>query len=287
MYNKRIFRFAQAILDLKHGDIKSPTEAFINVVRNKNLLDFYNIMDPDSFIKICIAVWGFSRNFSTAQIENIFDKVFFATVFYTNGTQHTETCDYCSGDGRQQCHVCDGTGNDECRECDGDGEVTCDDCDGDGEVETDEGGMEKCSNCDGKGTYDCLECDGSGKESCSSCGGDGDVYCQECDGDGEVETDKTEYSVEFVVCWSPALYDTFETAEEQIEPIMATTQWEKNDNIMRISTGIFDDELISEIDFDEIYVLQVFRERPKINFFPHRGADAFGLPPYPMEHLLA
>lgn len=286
MTNKRIFRFAQAILDLKEVDIKTPTEAFLHVVRNRNLLDYYNVMDPDSFIKICIAVWGFSKNFSTAQIENIFDKVFFATVFYTNGESFHDSCDSCSGDGRIQCDICDGNGKEDCGECGGDGEETCNECDGAGEVEKSEGGMEKCLDCNGNGTVECRECHGSGTESCSTCGGDGDVYCQECDGNGEVETDKTEYYVQLVVCWSPALYDVFETAAEQIEPIMSTTQWEKNDNIMRLSSRFFHDKLINEIELDEIYILEVFRERPKINFLPNRGADSFDLPPFPHFHLV-
>ena len=287
MTNKRIIRFALGILSLGEGEIKTPSDAYTQVKHQKNLDDFYQAMGPDNFIKVCIAVWCLSRGYNQSQIEDVFDKVFFATLFTTEGKTHTEDCDQCGGGGTSQCDICNGHGNIECDFCDGSGEITCDECDGDGQIEQDEeGNTEKCDECDGKGTMDCNRCAGDGDVTCQECDGSGEIYCDECDGDGEITTDDWDYQIMYVVCWNKKLQEEMELKEQEVAPLLEDTSWEYWSDYY-ITLAI--DEEFAEVDefveTDEIYVLEVFPNRPQTNFNVGRGYT-FTTPRWNIDHLI-
>lgn len=94
-------------------------------------------------------------------------------VILSSTSGEDETCDACSGSGKNNCYYCDDTGYVDCPECDGDD--TCKECNGDG---YDDDGS-KCDECKGKGTIKCPTCKNEGVIKCDECNG---KSCSDCVG---------------------------------------------------------------------------------------------------------
>ena len=114
--NNKILKIARSIKDIVGGDVQTPNDVYKLVVGQKNLKEYYEYLGPDNFIKLCISVWGLIQGYNLSQLEEIFDKVFFANVFMSDGDQHVEECDTCDGNGSISCDYCDGDGSMECSE---------------------------------------------------------------------------------------------------------------------------------------------------------------------------
>lgn len=284
MTNTKIYRLAQRFLSDFQNPPKTPNDVYNVLVAEKNLADYYRHMGPDNFIKLCIATWGLSQDMNQQQIEGMYDKVFFATVFYTEGESFYDTCNYCDGDGREECNYCSGTGKVTCDECDGDAYVECDDCGGDGKVEGDDG-SEECGACDGEGRVQCGECGGRESVDCSECEGHGDVYCNECDGDGQIETDELVFKVDFIVSWSPSLYQRCEIKEDEVEEVMSVNQFYGGKSLIILGEDSEEHaELMDRVQRDEIYCLGLYNKLPRVAFNPN-SPKFFSTPQWDINHL--
>lgn len=284
--NNKIYRLAKKFYTFFESNPINPSDVVMTLTRQRLWKEYYDHLGPDGFIKLCIAVWGISQEQSQSEIEDIFDKLFFATVFYTEGESYYETCDYCNGDGRERCENCDGTGREECDECGGSGEVTCTSCDGSGEIEGEPGEMERCDQCDGEGEEECSECSGSGELTCGNCGGDGDTYCDNCDGDGNIQSDELLYDVDYIVCWDTKLLNKFELEEGTNESVMDLSDYLNNHKIMVIGKDSEQHAEIDEFETDEVYCLNLSNNRPSSIFTTTSSLYFFSTPAWDIDQFL-
>ena len=287
MLNKKIFRLAKHMLDLLPTNasekIKNPGELQVLIKNQKNLWDYYSQLGPDGYIKLVIATWGFFKNFSESEIENMFNDAAFAVVFHSDGDEKSEECDMCNGNGYNTCEECNGSGHEECGECDGNGDEVCGRCDGVGEVSDDEGGMVTCDDCDGNGKVECSNCDGEGEVTCSQCAGDGSEECLECDGVGEISDGTIEYHLDYIVCWDKQINQQMEIKDQTSDPLMPQDRYYRNDKILVL--GNRTNHAYLNVEFMEIYVVSYFTNRPPSNFKP-QPSGFFSLPEYDITHLL-
>lgn len=284
MTNSKIYRLAKRMFSDFTKPPQTPNDVYTTLTGEKNYWDYFKHMGPDNFIKLCICTWGVSLNMPEEQIEEWYDKVFFATVFSTEDETYYDECGQCDGGGHVRCDNCNGIGDMECDECEGDLEVTCHFCDGDGKIDGDDG-PEDCDECEGKGQRECDECNGTGKVTCHVCGGDGDVYCDDCNGDGNLETDEKLFDIQFIVCWNRNLYDVFEIKEEEFEEVMPTDRFYDSKSIIILGEVTQEHaELSDDISSDEIYCLGVYNQLPNVRFEP-RKPKFFTTPSWDISHL--
>ena len=88
--NQKIFKIANAIKEI-YGERKfdSPSSVVQFLERNVDQTSEYiRAFGPDAFVKICIAYWGLYKGMSLQEIESIYDKIFFANIFFTTGDYH-------------------------------------------------------------------------------------------------------------------------------------------------------------------------------------------------------
>ena len=284
MTNNKIYRLAKRLYSDFTNPPQTPNDVYNILIGEKNYWDYFKHMGPDNFIKLCIATWGVSLNMPQEQIEEWYDKVFFATIFSTEGENYTEECDECSGAGSISCDNCSGRGEVECDECEGDLEVRCHFCDGDGKIDGDNG-PEDCEDCEGTGERECEQCGGTGRIPCGQCGGDGDEYCQYCDGDGQVETDETLFDIQFIVCWNKSMYDLFEIKEDELEEVMSTEDLYRNKSLIILGENSSEHaEISNDVNTDEVYCIGLYNQLPAVRFEP-RKPKFFTTPQWDISHL--
>lgn len=286
--NQKIYKIATALKEFSGPrDFNSPTSVLNFLTQNVDQKSEYiRAFGPEAFVKICIAYWGISKDMTLQQIESIYDKLFFANVFFTYGEMHEEDCEYCSGDGSQECDQCDGSGNMSCRACEGDGEIECTECGGEGEVEVN-GDWVSCEKCDGSGNVKCDECDGDGTEECDECYGRGTEECDNCNGGGTVFSDYLkDYHIQFIVSWSEVLKNKCELSQEQVEPIAITDKFIGSQKHIVLSEITDYNELIDEVEDRYVYCLQYFGDSPTLRFDGIRGTKILS-PGWDESHLLA
>jgi DnaJ-class molecular chaperone len=211
-----------------------------------------------------IAIWGISKGQGLKEIEQMYEDLFFATIFYTLGYYHEEECDECNGNGSVDCAYCDGRGDVTCDECNGDGDITCDECDGEGEVD-DGGDMVPCTKCDGEGYESCDNCD-DGHVTCGECSGNGTEDCNNCDGSGTLESDSTkDYSIQFIASWSKNLKNKCELEQQTLNSITSYDKFNRNNKIMVLATDDDDAELEDEVKDNRVYCIDYFGDTAKLN----------------------
>lgn len=290
--NKKIFRLAKHMLDYQIKDVRTPTDMSQNLLSFSHYNEYYSHLGPDNFIKLIIATWCLYVGYPHNKIEEIFDKLFFATVFCSNGENWNTTCKNCAGDGAVDCEKCDGQRRFECETCDGTGEVECDECDGVGEIEIDQdedvSDWVECQGCKGEGTMRCYDCNGRGEVECSRCGGSGQENCKMCGGNGEVETDEVEYTEYFIACWDQNLKNLFELKDGQLEPVMTEDDFLNSTKLLILGRDLYQhDELLPQVEFDKIYCLDIYENRPNTNINFYAGYKTLFTVPYsPTYHLV-
>lgn len=282
--NNKILKIARSIKDIVGGDVQTPNDVYKLVVSQKNLKEYYEYLGPDNFIKLCISVWGLIQGYNLSQLEEIFDKVFFANVFMSDGDQYVEECDTCDGNGSISCDYCDGDGSMECSECGGTGVVDCDECDGTGSIEDDDGDSIECKECSGGGTLDCSDCR-DGQTDCHHCDASGQEDCNNCDGSGQIESDEIVFDVVYIVCWSPKLSQLMELNQTTITPIIKESKFMSSPYLMIIGSDTGQHaELNENIDYDKVYCLEYFSTRPQTRFTTN-GRWFFTTPSWDLEEL--
>lgn len=264
--NKKIFSLARKIGDENTTPFVIPDDV-LDFLNNQTVLeDYFYKMGPDSFIKLAIAIWGFSLNMNESQIEKMYNDVFFAIILNTDGEEYEEECPVCDGSGDERCPSCKGSGTSQCSYCEGEGEVECPECNGYGEIDSDDeedDGTITCPECNGSTYVPCDECS-DGETICYDCSGRGTIRCSECDSLGYIPTNELEYDIHFIVCWDSKLKSKFEKLEGSDTPLMTWSEFANSKYIMTLSV---DDEshaeFIKDIQLNEIYCIEFFESRPK------------------------
>lgn len=265
--NEKIYKIAKNLHEFTGlHSYSSPTNV-VTLFKNRKdqTTEYIRNFGPDAFVKICIAMWGISRQASLEEIEKWYEELFFATVFYTDGDYHEHECDQCDGNGSVDCDYCDGNGRIDCDDCDGSGKINCETCDGDGEVE-DGGDFKTCEACNGDGDVYCDACDGDGYETCDECSGGGTQECGSCDGNGTIESDfDKNYYVQLIASWNPSLRNKCELEEETMKPITSQTKFESLNSVMVLNTDEDYAELDSEVRDHYVYCLEFMGDSPKLH----------------------
>lgn len=218
--NNRLKILAQKFLPNIRVELTTPQEYFDWLTKYVyERRDFFEDLTPDEFLKILFYIYSLKTTGTFDLAEQIFERLQFIGLLYTEGDPSMFSCPECDGGGRIECYECSG-GKLDCSECDGEGKVQCSECEGDGKVEDDEGEMVPCDLCTGEGEIECDECAGEGRVECDECGGMGDRYCDECSGDGEIESD-TEVNVNYyLICsWSNDINSKCEVEVQTTSPI--------------------------------------------------------------------
>jgi hypothetical protein len=257
--NEKIYKIAKGLyeyMDIKGLD--SPTSVVSLFKNNKSqYTEYLKNFPPETVLKVMIAFWGISRGMTLSEIEFMYEDLFFATVFYTQGYYHEEQCEQCDGSGNEECDYCDGRGESSCDECDGDGNITCGVCDGEGEVEDESGDMVPCSKCDGEGSETCDSCDGEGNKRCDYCYGNGSEECSSCEGSGTLESDyNKDYSVDFIACWRRSFKDKCELEQGTTNPVATIDKFQRSNQIMILASEESDAELEEEVSDNKVYCLE-------------------------------
>lgn len=265
--NQKIYKIAKNLHDFSgFHSYSSPTNVVTIFSQKKDqTTEYIRNFGPETFVKICIAMWGISRQASLEEVEKWYEELFFATIFYTIGDYHESDCEYCDGNGSIDCDYCDGRGNVDCDECEGRGNVSCEECDGDGEVE-DGGDMKTCDACGGDGEISCDSCDGDGHETCDECGGGGTEGCDHCSGHGTQESDtEKNYYVQLIASWNPSLKNKCELEQETLKPITSHQKFESLNSVMVLNTDDDHAELDSEVRDNYVYCLEYMGDSPKLH----------------------
>jgi hypothetical protein len=285
--NEKIYKIANAIKEI-YGERRFDSPSSVVKFLENNVdqtSEYVRAFGPDAFVKISIALWGLYKGMSLQEIESIYDKLFFANIFYTNGDYHEEDCDSCDGNGSVECSQCDGSGNINCRTCDGERTTECEECGGEGEVDSG-GDMVTCEKCDGDGEITCDSCGGDGDEECDECYGRGNEECENCEGNGTVTSDfQKDYIIEFIASWSEVLKNKCEIEEEQVAPVASLNKFDGASKHIVLSSVSDYGELMDDVRDGYVYCLQYFGDSPSLRFDGIRGTKIMS-PGWDESHLL-
>jgi hypothetical protein len=252
--NEKIYKIANAIKEI-YGERRFDSPSSVVKFLENNVdqtSEYVRAFGPDAFVKISIALWGLYKGMSLQEIESIYDKLFFANIFYTNGDYHEEDCDSCDGNGSIECSQCDGSGNIQCRTCDGERATECEECEGEGEVDS---------------------------------GGDM-VTCEKCEGNGTVTSDfQKDYIIEFIASWSEVLKKNCEIEEEQVAPVASLNKFDGASKHIVLSSVSDYGELMDGVRDGYVYCLQYFGDSPSLRFDGIRGTKIMS-PGWDESHLL-
>ncbi len=265
--NEKIYKISRGLLEYFNLRNASSPTSFLSIFRtNDQSVEYLKKFGPETSLKIVIAMWALSQDKTTSEIEEIYNNLFFATVFYTSGYYHEEECDECNGNGSKDCDYCDGRGEENCNTCDGDGTVECSECEGEGEIEKEDGEVEECGLCDGSGEETCDDCDGSGQVQCRYCGGDGSEDCDYCEAGTITSDTEMDYETKLIASWNPKLKNKCELEDGTLNPVMSSLKLEQSNNIIFLADYSDHDELSDEVIKDEVYCLEYLGDNPKLNF---------------------
>ena len=285
--NKKIFSLAKRFSDDVES-FESVNHAYRALQSERHYADYLNNLGDDAFIKLVIAMWALREKYSEKQIENIYDKLFFATLFVTEDEDYLEECSDCSGNGNVTCDYCDGNGRNECDQCSGTGLERCFECSGEGEIEGDDG-PETCPECDGDKQIDCGECGGDGDVYCDECSGNGSVDCDNCAGEGSFATGEKLFNIYYIASWDSSLKNRIEMYENEIKPVMSYDKFLLDEKILILSKdGSEHADLIEEVESDEMYVIGYFSDNPKTYFQVSKNSSgdySFEVPNFDVKHL--
>jgi hypothetical protein len=264
--NEKIYKIAKGLYEFMGSkSFDSPTSV-VSLFKNNTsqYTQYLRNFGPEIILKVMIAIWGISKGQGLKEIEQMYEDLFFATIFYTLGYYHEEECDECNGNGSVDCAYCDGRGDVTCDECNGDGDITCDECDGEGEVD-DGGDMVPCTKCDGEGYESCDNCD-DGHVTCGECSGNGTEDCNNCDGSGTLESDSTkDYSIQFIASWSKNLKNKCELEQQTLNSITSYDKFNRNNKIMVLATDDDDAELEDEVKDNRVYCLEYLGDTAELS----------------------
>lgn len=286
--NEKIYKIAKGLIDyLGTNNVSTPT-SILSFFSNSNdqSVEYIRRFGAHNCLKIVIAMWGIHQGKTLPEIEVMYENLFFATMFYTEGRMHEAECDECNGNGSVDCDYCDGRGEQNCDTCDGEGEVECNVCNGDGEVEGEDGGTEECDSCEGEGTQSCDDCD-SGTVTCNYCSGNGSEDCDYCDGQGTIESDdEMDYEIKLIASWNPNLKNKCELENGTLQPVMKVSKFEQSNSIIFLADDSSNDELSDEVEPDKVYCIEYLGDNMKLDF-KYSSRLQFSMVNWDVTHLLA
>jgi len=227
--------------------------------------DYFRLHDTQFILRLVLYIYSLKKTGDFILGQNMFEHLFFASLFSTNNQNYQESCYDCGGDGYINCDDCDGGGTVTCTNCDGEGDEPCPDCDGTGETYDDDEHEVKCDNCEGSGVVTCYTCDGEGTEGCQSCASDGTVRCDDCDGNGEIDTDEIVYDVYYMCSWNEDFYNRCEMKENTDEPTLSNSEFFKLEKDSIILKYYEDHSEISVELYDDVFYCFGVNRKDEIN----------------------
>ena len=226
--NDRLKKLAVNISGIIQGDFSTPQKTFDMFYETYHQQhEYFSRFNSSDLIKLIFYIYSYKETGDMKLADKMLNNLAFASLFYTSGNYHHETCDNCNGDGYERCYDCNGSG-----------QVDCDTCGGTGD----------------DGTEPCYDCQGSGEVTCDNCGGNGDVNCSYCDSEGEVETDRLEVNHYQICTWNNNIKNRCELEEGTKEPAMSEYDFDRlRGEYIVLSESELNLELRNFVEINEVY----------------------------------
>jgi hypothetical protein len=230
--NEKLKKIVLKIEDL-FEDTEIPQTIYDGLEKlSKQQPEYFLMLGAENFIKLTFLIYSYKKTQSFELGEKILNDGMFIYTLFSEGNNHREMCQECSGDGQVECNTCEGTGEIPCDECEGSGEIPCDTCDGSGiDPENEE---ESCWDCNGAGNRTCWNCHGSEATTCYDCDGSRLETCQSCDEIGEIETEDWDYEMEVIFSWDPYLIEQSMEVKNTLIPIISLKEYYERNNYIVI-----------------------------------------------------